>query len=420
MQQAPARKKTVVRVQRPVQSFDSYDAVGEGGRSRLMQALGWKNSSMNKSAKNFAAAYIDPCHGSHITDCEGIPIAGSQYHLKYSKPFEVPYTVPANHEVIAYLTPYPECPLVIWDNTIRSLRGFSDPSLGQDYFKNSKVYAYRPFGLGVTVYNPNAMLVKQGMIQATRLPPCIDKHSVPLAGGKPSYSRVFEGMPSTYNQVTGTAVRQVMEASRGVYLPDRVIDSSFPFVYRNTEWDKATYTPYSINDQGKVVAGAPIKNTLAFAMPTGNPNGETEIIYVSSDANPAMVSSDNSIAVTGTIGSGMMLGVIAFSPPTEDQQYTFKICHGYELLVKPTSLLNGTYIKPLEPDIYLVNALFTFLAQRDQVAYPASYNFWGKLWEGFKNIYKKIRPALPSVIKYLPGPIGGIANVATEVLDKVV
>lgn len=383
--------------------------------SKLSRTIGWNYDLRTPpQTQAFCAAYLDPCHQGHITNCEGIPIIGSQPHSKFAHTYDTDITVPAGQSVIVYLTPFIECPLIVYNTFTGHAQGYPDPAFTS--LKELKAYGIRPFGLGCTVSNPNPDLTKQGMIAAARLPPCIDKHAITIPGGT-SYVRVLEGLPDSYTSVSSYPIRYSGEAKKGVYLPNRVVDGTFPFVYRSTEWDKAEYTPYLYNE-GHISPGNPIKNPLAI---TVTRNGMTEMVFVSKDENVATIDSANNIPVTGAAGLGMMVGCIAFSSMQSAQIYNIKVAHGYELLLKAKALLNVQYYGALSPDPAVVQALFRYLSNSAlAAAYPANFNFWGKLWNGFKSVYRKLRPLVPKLISVLPGAAGPVANLATDVVDQLV
>lgn len=373
---------------------------------------------MPESVARYARAYLDPNHADHISNCLGIPIGCSQkhyiYHRKISQTINAPPSADGSSvSLMIYMLPFPECPIV-YRNGEGKFIAITDPTLGPHYFRDNKVYSFRPIGQGLTVKNPYAQMYIQGNVAACRIAPMIDNHmieNVDLQSRR--YVRVLDGLPLSYEETTAYSGFYSGLAKDGVYIPNRMFNSTFNFVNRDVDWNKAIFTRYSQTSYSSFTppaAGAEFLNNVAINTPDG-----WEVITT----DGAAPTSANVVPVTGLSGSGFMVGVVALDGLAPGQPIQITFTHAYECLVKPTSVFVPTLQSPVAPELNLLQVLFEYLV-REQQAYPADFNFWGELWNGFKNFWRKLRPVTNAALSIVPAPYKPIANTIAGGIDKIV
>lgn len=386
--------------------------------SKLLSYLGFPAENMPETVARYARAYLDPNHTDHISQCLGIPIGSSQKHYIYHRKLSQTINAPTSDDnssvsLMIYMLPFPECPIV-YRNGAGKFIAVTDPTLGPHYFRDNKVYSFRPIGQGLTVKNPYAQMYIQGNVAACRIAPMIDNHGVYIETLKSQrFIRVLDGLPLSYEETTAYSGYYSGLAKDGVYIPNRMFNSTFEFINRDCDWNKSIFTRYKYptqSDAGMPVGDVELMNTVAINTPSGWE-------FVTTDGGTP--SSANTIPVTSLSGSGFMVGVVALDGLAPGQPIQLTFTHAYECLVKPTSVFVPTLQSPVPPELDLLQVLFQYLV-REQQAYPADFNFWGELWNGFKNFWRKLRPVTSAALQILPAPYKPIANTIAGGVDRIV
>lgn len=386
--------------------------------SKLLSYLGFPATEMPEAVARYARAYLDPNHEDHIDNCLGIPIGCSQKHYVYHRKISQTINAPPSEDgssvsLMIYMLPFPECPIV-YRNGDGKFIAVTDPTLGTHYFRDNKVYSFRPIGQGLTVKNPYAQMYIQGNVAACRIAPMIDNHCVTIDNPRSTrYTRVLDGLPLSYEETTAYSGHYTGLAKDGVYIPNRMFNSTFEFVNRDVDWNKSVFTRYAWADANTFItpnAGIEIINNVAINTPDG---------WQPVTTDGAAPTSANVVPVSGMSGSGFMVGVVALDGLAPGQPIQLTFTHAYECLVKPTSVFVPTLQSAIPPELNLLQVLFTYLA-REQQAYPGDFNFWGELWNGFKNFWRKLRPVTNAALSIVPAPYKPIANTIAGGIDKIV
>lgn len=349
-----------------------------------------------------------------------IPDGHPSLTVAMAKSYNVTVTPDANHSLVLYMLPFLEAPFaqlhtdngvlqVLPDLTLGG-RAVNDPS---DWMRDKRIYGYRCTLQSITVENNSSQLANGGNVVAALIPSQVDVHEMAIVGdsnGTRRYTRVIDSFPITSTEISSSVQTPYFASAReGCYMVNRNFSGDWGFRMRNTDWDKASHSAYTVSAVGALTAATvSIRNSLAYKTPAG-------VIHMASFDNlndgvynntPA---TDTTVMVSGVQGTGYGVGVIRFDNLPDDATFQVKLVHGYEFILKPGSELHTLAGRaPLRAG-WVFNALARQLDGKASV-FPASANFVGALLSGLKWLLPAV---LPLAREYLPKMVGGIARWVT-------
>lgn len=379
---------------------------------------------LESDGQAFAAGLLDPNHNDQILNSMGIPDNASRNHAMFRSVYQASFRPDANGCIYLYMLPFAECPLMSYDTATGVFEAIPDPKFGWSYFKDNKVYAFRCVGQGVTAYNTSSATDNGGMCTAARFPAIIDNHAMQEASDTANiygtcYTRCLEGLPTTQSDLSAAASHPYLaNAAFGCYMVNRNTQPDFPFVYRNSDWEKSSSTIYKYNENGGIVTTGDNNLNVLSVLPA---NAEAQELphLVAMDPSREVSLIGNSVPVTGLIGTGFQVGCIFFTQMPPNSCVNVKVCHGYELLLKPTSPLLVQIIPPLLPMPWIFEAIARDQKKRNYQALRADANFWGALWNGFKKVAQAVKPLTNELVQFVPAKFQSLAQSALDSVDNL-
>jgi len=236
-------------------------------------------------------------------------------------------------KIIMLNTPFFEAPIIRIYTSQGAITGWKAYQLpgyetlnSDDPLKDHQIYGWRMIGNSLTGSNNTALIQAAGSVTIATLPLSLDvKHvysasnfSMPMG-----YDRALDYLPLSVDQV-GSITNQLIthKASEGSYCVLHHTDPNLPFVYRDSDLNKATFQPYYRVNEGISAAGDILKNRLLFA-----DNSTPGLVCQDESGNPLAV----------TMPSAMNLGFTIYSDLPAGTNVVFKAVIAWEFIPKMNS-----------------------------------------------------------------------------------
>lgn len=236
-------------------------------------------------------------------------------------------------KIIMLNTPFFEAPVIRIYTSGGAITGWKAYQLpgyetlnSDDPLKDHQIYGWRMIGNSLTGCNNTALIQAAGSTTVATLPLSLDVKHVYDSNtfGMPiGFDRALDYLPLSVDQV-GSITNQLIthKASEGSYCVLHHTDPNLPFVYRDSDVNKATFQPYYQIPQGIQSVGNAVKNRLLFA----------------DNSTPGLVCLDESgqqLAVT--MPSAMNLGYTIYSDLPAGTNVVFKAVVAWEFIPKMNS-----------------------------------------------------------------------------------
>lgn len=236
-------------------------------------------------------------------------------------------------KIIMLNTPFFEAPVIrVYTNqgAITGWKAYQLPGYetfnSDDPLKDHQIYGWRMIGNSLTGSNNTALIQASGTVTIATLPLSLDvKHIYDNSGmGMPTgFDRALDYLPLSVDQV-GSITNQLIthRASEGSYCVLHHTDPNIPFVYRDSDVNKATFQPYYRVAGGIQSTGDPVWNRLLFA----------------DNTTPGLACKDESGNVLAvTMPSAMNLGYTIYSDLPQGTNLVFKAVVAWEFIPKMNS-----------------------------------------------------------------------------------
>lgn len=368
----------------------------------------------NSHYKSIANAVMNPGHGSNTRDALPFPDGDVGDVFLHKSVVTVDLIVPANaisKQVQVALVPFAECPMIIkvgdggWQgiaDTDYAMFG-SSSILPVNYTHQAGVYESRLIGKSVTIDNNTAKINLAGELTACRMPSSIDNNSpapstgMTLTGGY--NAKTLQNFPTNVQDISTNNNSTSWKASEGAYLVSRVNPNSW--VKRDLPWNKASSNWYPITPAATVTANNDSGLYLTDLL------GATKKICAGNTSNGRDGAYDGSNAetigfpVNGFDGSDVVTAIFSgLSGGDYSSTFRCKLCIVREFKLKNTSaLLRMVTQRPPCSNEFMQS--LTNYANSIPGIYPADFNFWNELWNGFKRVVSKVSDVLPGITSVL-------------------
>lgn len=276
------------------------------------------------------------------------------------------------------------------------------------------VYAQRLIGKSITVENDTPEIYRAGNVTMCRMPSNVDNNtpSTTNAGAVTAVQnqRVIQTIPENAGQISLNMAATNWHARDGCYL---VAQPSLTWAKRELPWEKASSAHNGT---------APLVSDACDAVYVSDMNGNNRAVQASGTAYGTDTTfvpgsaSGKAFAVNGQDGSDVVIAYFEGLNTTVDNIFKFKLAIVREFRLKNSSPLIQMAVPRPPADYAFLEQLLKYAAEIPGI-YPADYNFWDKVWKGFKTVLSKVSQALPGVstaiAPFLPPPAQaalGLAN----------
>jgi hypothetical protein len=279
------------------------------------------------------------------------------------------------------------------------------------------VYAHRLIGKSITVENDTPEIYRAGNVTMCRMPSNVDNNTPSTTNGgaitATANQRVIQTIPENAGQISLNMGASNWHAREGCYL---VAQPSLTWSKREFPWEKATSSYYTnpapaATDASDLVQVSDMSGTIRQVRASGAGYGTDTTFIPASGAGLYM-------PVNGQDNSDVVIAYFEGLNSSVDNVFKFKLAIVREFRLKNSSpLLQMAVPRPIADQVFL-EQLMKYAAEIPGI-YPADYNFWDKVWKGFKTVLSKVSAALPGVSSviapFLPPPARAALGVANLV-----
>lgn len=349
---------------------------------------------------------LNPCHGSNYANAQLLPDASparASIFKGYAN-WDLTFTADeASRGIVLYTLPFFEAPFAFskWcPETARQelfvLRMPATMKEGEGYgnalfLHDHGVYAKRMIGKGMTIENTTPIMTLSGKTTVGRSQSNIDSDTIYLnydATNVPAIinQRILQRVPNSAEEVSSlVGTTDSWKAQDGAYLVSHHLDylwqkrdnmyNSISSKLVPNEHDPLLGTDADPNDR-KYCLSYTDKTTghLYYAHPYTGLGTVNDLLY------GVRVGEDDHSDITTAVFSGLTVA------PGSKFSISIKGCMAYEFLLKSSSDLQQ-YTEIRTPDINFFNLIMAFESMQQLGGYPANYNFWDKIWNGFKKFW---------------------------------
>lgn len=306
-------------------------------------------------------------------------------------------------------------PIAIFDTNMGTSNGLNiDPAL---WMHKNGVYSHRCIGKSITVENVTSEDHKSGSIISCQFPASTDIPSPSVtysaALTATTNERFMQGIPATSDYCANFLKGTNWNIKEGAYMVSKFTDLHFR--KRELPWEKCSNLLPDVPATTTTVDNVKITDSSAsiryVQAPTASGYADTNTYtYPMTLTQRARAVFDNTM--------GGVVFAEGCSTGDADAVFTYKIAICREMMLKPSSpLCKFAEQRPPLNQVFM-QQLTNFANQMDD-CYPASYNFWNKVWEGFKRAVKIGSGAIPMIAPMLSsfGPEGIIAGKALSAVN---
>lgn len=330
------------------------------------------------------------------------------------------------NRIIVLNTPFFEAPLIhvqMNANGIAKIQAYQLPGYPSsdatgnvtDQLKANEIYGWRMIANSVTGVCDAAPIDATGNVTVASIPLSLDNKVVYSASANPgevnpvSFARCLDYIPFSANDIAGiTNQFTTHKAIDGSYCVLKHTDPHLPFVYRNSDMNKATFNVYRYNTTGL----EPTQATTTTC--------ENRLCFANASYVGCGVVDENDYSLPVTAPSCMNLGLTIFSGLKPNTPFTFKMVVAWEFIPK----MNSSKIaqcRPMEPiDPFFMHVLN--LAELRTRSYgTAADNSLGTFLKGMVAILSKASPFVKEIASVLPlpGPVKMVVDKVTDIIPKV-
>lgn len=329
------------------------------------------NHMMTPNTAAAVAAYLNPGHQTNWRDAMPLPDGsqGAVYLVKdcWTKTIVIPA---GQTQITFYNYPFFEVPFGYYSEGF--FRGLYAPSMVEggtsaSFCVNNHIYAHRCLGKSMTIVPTTSVLNLKGSVTMGRKPADVDFETRSFAVGAAvdNVNRpIMQRLPNDGQSVSALGNMDNFKTQEGAYIISH---------HSNHNWN---------------VRDDPTHKTYPHAVSTVN--GNTGIKVTGPDGGAAVdLYEEGGINVCHAANvDGMDIPMAHFSGLAAGDSFSIKCAMVYECQLKASSRLTR-YVTPRPLfDPSLMDALFAFECQLDKNGlFPASYNFWDKVWSGFKKFW---------------------------------
>lgn len=328
---------------------------------------------MSLAEARAAQAYLNPGHGTNVADAGPLPdgSTGTTFLVKNYKMVTV--TGGGATPLVFVNLPFMETPFAYHDGTV--LRGVQMPAMqpgGADaasYLSGIHAYKYRCIGKSATIVNTTARINVAGSCTVGRKTSDIDydtrQYAIGVAADNVNIP-VVQRLPVTVESVSALQNGASWDAAEGAYLISH---------HSNNDWVIREDVPHKCFPHPAATGGGNCMIRWTDAVGGNVANVMTEV----GGANVSHAGPCDGTDIPIAIFSGIQAG----------STFTVRYAVVYEVVLKASSgMIPYTVPRPLFNPAFM-DLLHKYESMLDKSGlYPASYNSWNELWEGFKNFWR--------------------------------
>lgn len=388
---------------------------------------------MSAEQKTIAMSILNPGHQDNSSNAIGTCSNGTGriFVSKCVQQYTIDLPV-GTTEICFYNLPFPEYPFgftlkgvdanpnttyfyVIPNQSFveQGASGAEDTWFVEGYLKHMGVYGIMPIGTSQTIECVQANMFKKGRVGTARKTCDIDLSQLDVDGGSQdtvAAQNIFtlQNLPTTMAQVSrlqGTFDNR--DVTAGAYLVSH--HTSYNTFYRDTPYHKnGDYADSPNGDPANPLSSH--KNILQVTDLAGGH-------YYARQWRPETgFDTVKPAAVTGVMPLDMPMACFTGLTSTAEAPTSFSIkaCVTYQFELKAGSpLLQYSVPRPMyDPDF--LDYILKFESAITVGGYPASYNFWDKVWPIFKQLWRSGGGKLVRKIPKAGGTIGDIGDLIID------
>lgn len=344
---------------------------------------------------------LNPCHGSNYANAQLLPDASparASIFKGYAN-WDLTFTAEEASMGIAFYTlPFFEAPFAFakWTTNARMelfvLRMPSTIKEGEGYgnalfLHNHGIYAKRLIGKGMTIENTTPVITLSGKTTVGRSQSNIDTVTKylqynPLDIPTDVNQRVLQRLPNGAEEVSSlVGTTDSWKAQDGAYLVSHHLD--YLWQKRDDMYNSIASELIGSNEHDPLIASDKnyclsytdkTSGNLLYAHPYTGLGTANDLLY------GVRVGEDDHSDISTAVFSGLTV--------TSGSSFSISIkgCMAYEFLLKNSSDLQQ-YTEIRTPDVSFFSLVQAFESMQQLGGYPASYNFWDKIWNGFKKFW---------------------------------